>query len=96
MPFEAIEDTLNQAFRRGPIRATVLALQVEEKTRKILPAWAKMISFREGRLLLSTPSPSHAQELFLQSTILKKRINEELGGKVVEEIKYRVLPFAKA
>ncbi len=89
MPFEAIEDTLNQAFRRGPIRATVLALKVEEATKKLLPAWAEMISFREGRLLLSAPSPSHAQELFLQSNVLKKKINEELGGKVVEEIRFR-------
>ena len=89
MAFETIEDTLNQAFRRGPIRATVLALKVEEISRKILPAWAGMISFREGRLLLSVPSSSHAQELFLQSNVLKKKINEELGGKVVEEVRFR-------
>ncbi len=90
MAFEALEDTLNQAFRRGPIRAAVLALKVEEAAQKLLPDWAGMISFREGRLLLSTPSPSHAQELFLQADVLKKKINEQLGGRVVENLKFRV------
>jgi len=50
-----------------------------------------MISFREGRLLIGTPSPAHSQEIFLQSRELKRKINEGLGGKVVEEIKYRVV-----
>lgn len=90
MAFETIEDTLKQAFRRGPIRTTVLALKVEEIAKKTLPAWAEMISFREGRLLLSVPSSSHAQELFLQANVLKKKINEELGGRIVESLKFRV------
>ena len=48
-----------------------------------------MISFREGRLLIGTPSPAHSQEIYLQSRELKRKINEGLGGKVVEEIRFR-------
>lgn len=89
MAFEALEDTLSQAFRRGPIRATVQALRVEEVAKRLLPGWAEMVSFREGRLILAAPSPGHTQELFLQSDELKKKINAELGGKIVEEIRFR-------
>jgi len=89
MAFETVGDTLNQSFHRGPIHATVLALKVEVEAKKILPSWATMISFREGRLLVSTPSPSHAQELYLNSAVLIRNINEALGGKVVEKISFR-------
>jgi len=89
MAFEKISSLLEHSFRRGPIRSAVLALQVEKETQKHLPDWAQMTSFREGRLNIATPSPAHSQELYLQSLELKQKINEGLGRKVVEEIKFR-------
>lgn len=101
MAFEQIGQSLTHFTRRSPIRAAATAIQVEQEAQKHLPEWAKMISFREGRLILGTPSPAHSQELFLQARELKKKINEGLataaggaplkagGGKVVGEIRYR-------
>jgi len=89
--FEQVGQSLDHLTRRSPIRSAALALKVEQESQKHLPAWAKMISFREGRLLIGTPSPSHSQEIYLQSRELKRKINEGLGGKVVEEIRYRVI-----
>ena len=91
MAFEKIGQSLDHFTRRSPIRAAATALKVEQETQKHLPQWAGMISFREGRLLLGTPSPAHSQELYLQSRELKKKINEGLGGKVVAEVKFRVV-----
>ena len=91
MAFEQVGQSLDHLTRRSPIRSAALALKVEQEFQKHLPDWAKMISFREGRLLIGTPSPAHSQEIFLQSRELKRKINEGLGGKVVEEIKYRVV-----
>lgn len=45
---------------------------------------------REGRLLLGTPSPAHAQELYLKSFQLRQKINEGLGGEVVKEVKLKI------
>jgi len=90
MAFEQLGQSLDHLTRRSPIRSAVTALKVEQETKKHLPPWARMISFREGRLLIGTPSPAHSQEIFLQSRELKIKINEGLGGKVVEEIRYRI------
>jgi predicted nucleic acid-binding Zn ribbon protein len=92
MSFEPLKDTLDKTFKRGPIKATVLALTVEKECKKILPKEleAKMISFRQGRLLIATTSSSRAQELYLQSREIAKKINEGLGKKAVEEIRYRI------
>ncbi|MEX1068291.1 MAG: hypothetical protein WED08_00550, partial [Patescibacteria group bacterium] len=76
------------------IRAAAAALEVEREAQKHLPEWAKMISFREGRLIIGTPSPTHSQEIFLQARDLKRKVNEGLGGKIVEEVRYRVTPAA--
>lgn len=89
MAFEKIGSSLEHSFRRGPIRSAVLALQVEKEAQKHLPDWARMVSFHEGRLILATPSPAHSQELYLQSSQIRRMINEGLGGKVVEEIRFR-------
>jgi len=90
MAFEQLSQSLDHLTRRSPIRVAVTALKVEREAKKHLPPWAKMISFREGRLLIGTPSPAHSQEIFLQSRELKRKVNEGLGGKVVEEIRYRI------
>ncbi|MDP1710439.1 MAG: DciA family protein [candidate division WWE3 bacterium] len=89
MAFEKIGQSFEHSFRRGPIRSAVLALRVEKEAQKHLPDWARMISFREGRLLLATPSPAHSQELYLQSLQLRQKINASLQGKAVEEIRFR-------
>ena len=91
MAFEQVGQSLTHFTRRSPIRAAATALQVEQEAQKHLPEWAKMISFREGRLILGTPSPAHSQELQLQALELKKKINEGLGGRILEEIRYRVI-----
>lgn len=90
MSFESLGKTLERPFRGSPIRPALLALKVEKEIQKHLPAYAKFISFREGRITLATLSPAHSQELYLQGRELIKKVNESLGGKVVEEIKYRV------
>ena len=90
MAFEKISQSFEQPFSRGPIRSAVLALQVEREAQKELPEWARMISFREGRLLLGTPSPAHSQELYLQSLQLRRKINISLQGEIVKEVRFRV------
>jgi len=90
MGFEPIKETIRRSSRRGPIRSALLALNVEKEAGKILPPWAKMRSFREGRLRLSVPSSAHAQELFLHALELRKKLNASLGGKFVEKISFRV------
>jgi len=90
--FEPIKETLDRTSRRGPMRGPLLAIQVEKACRKFLPDWAEMISFKEGRLTVSAPSSAHSSELYLQSRELQKKVNEELGGKTVKEIRYRTTP----
>lgn len=90
MAFESIGETLDATLRRGPTRAAFLALKVEEETKKVLPDWAKFLTFHEGRLVISTPSPTHSQELYLGSAVLRKAINDALGGKIVGELKLKI------
>ena len=90
MGFESLGKTLERPFRGSPIRPALLALKVEKETQKHLPAYAKFISFREGRITLATPSPAHSQELYLQGRELIKKVNESLGGKAVEDIRLRI------
>jgi len=89
MTFETLKDTLDTSLRRSPIRRAFLALKVENVCQKVLPDWAAMVSFKDGRLTLASPSPSHSQELYLQARELKKKLNEKIGGRLVEEIKIR-------
>ncbi|OGC54719.1 hypothetical protein A2797_01465 [candidate division WWE3 bacterium RIFCSPHIGHO2_01_FULL_48_15] len=100
MAFESIGSTLSHTPRRSSIRPALLALRIEKEAEKILPAWAKMRSFsarggsafgrREGRLVISSPTPAHSQEVFLYSRQLIKKINEAAGEKVVQEVRYKV------
>lgn len=87
MSFEPLKESLNRSLNRGPLKPIVTALNVEAVAKKVLPPWATPLSFREGRLIIATPSPSHSQELYLQAKRLIKEINEDLGRKVVEQIK---------
>ncbi|NIT03689.1 DUF721 domain-containing protein [Candidatus Saccharibacteria bacterium] len=91
MTFEPLKDTLDTSLRRSPIRGVALALKVEAICKRILPKWAEMVSFKDGRLVLASPSPTHSQELFLKARELKKVINEQLPARAVEEIKFRIL-----
>ena len=90
MTFESLKESLDKSFIRGPLKPAVLAIKVEEEVEKKAPRWAKMVSFKDGRLTLEVPSPAHAQELYLESRELLKKINEGVGRKVSDKIRFRV------
>lgn len=92
MTFESLGETLDRSLPRGPIGGVILALKVEKATEKNFPPnlKAEMTSYRKGRLSVSVPSATHAQEVFLQSREMLRKINEELGRKVVKEIRFRI------
>lgn len=90
MTFEPLKETLDRSLRRSPVRSAALAIKVENEVKKGAPRWVEMISFKDGKLTLSVPSPSHAQELYLKSRELIRKINEGVGGKTVEKIRFRV------
>lgn len=89
MTFEPLKETLDKSLRRSPVRSAALAVKVENEVEREAPRWTKMISFKDGKLTLSVPSPSHAQELYLKSRELMRKINEGVGGKTVERIRFR-------
>lgn len=97
MAFLPISETLKQESWRGPTRGVFLSLRVEKLLNQLLPQLLPpladkvgMHSYREGKLTLSTSSPTTSQEVFLYTKALKRRLNEALGGKVVEEIKLKI------
>ena len=65
-------------------------MKVEEALKGIMGGETKMFSFKEGKLVLGASSPQEANDLFLKSRQIKKEINEALGSRVVEKIRYRV------
>ncbi|MEX1061883.1 MAG: DciA family protein [Patescibacteria group bacterium] len=87
--FESLKESLEKSWRRSPLKGAILAIKVEEALRELLPQETKMISFKEGKLILGTSSASQANNLFIQSRQIKKDINQALGAKVVERIRYR-------
>lgn len=97
MTFASVSETLEQKSWRGPARGVYLSLRIEkileELLPQILPSMAskiKMYSYREGRLSLFVSSPALSQEIYLNSAMIIKRLNELLGGKAVEEIKLKI------
>jgi len=88
--FESLGESLEKSWRRSPIKGAVLAVKVEEALEGLLGEETKMVSFKEGKLVLGTASPQEANDLFLKSRQVKKGINDALGSRVVEKIRYRV------
>jgi predicted nucleic acid-binding Zn ribbon protein len=89
MTFEPLRETLDKSLKRSPVRSAALAVKVENAVKKEAPSWVEMVSFKDGKLTLSVPSPSHAQEIYIKSRDLTRKINEEVGGKTVEKIRFR-------
>ena len=87
--FESLKESLEKSWRRSPIKGAVLAVKVEEALKNLLPGDTKMVSFKEGKLVLGASSPQAANDLYLKSRQIKKEVNQKLGAKVVEKIRYR-------
>ena len=92
--FAPIGETIKQKAWRGPGKGIYLSLRIEKALGGLLPRGVKMLSYREGKLSLLTPSPAVSQEAYLNSAVIIKKLNESLGGKVVEKIGFRLSPGA--
>lgn len=97
MTFAPIAETIRQKAWRGPAKGIYLSLRIEKVLSELLPQLfpsladkIKMLSYRERRLSLLTPSPTVSQEVYLNSALITKRLNESLGGKVVEKVVFRL------
>lgn len=97
MTFAPIGETIKEKAWRGPAKGVYLSLRVEKVLNELFPQLlpqvdnkAKMLSYREGKLTLLTPSSAISQEVYLHSTEFIKKLNESLGGRAVEEIKLKI------
>jgi len=97
MTFISVGTTLKQGSILGPGGKTVLNLRIGEEFYRLLPQvhpkLAKkvgMYGYREGRLVISTPSPATSQEIFLHSRWIGNALNQKIGKKVVRKIAFRI------
>lgn len=95
--FTPISETLKKSITHGPSNKALLALRMEKEFRRILPQVlpalinkVKMHSYREGRLTISTPSPTISQEVFLHGERIRKELNKKLGKELVERLGMRI------
>ncbi len=95
--FVSIGATIKQDARRGPTQSILLTLRVKEELDRVLPqilfglaGKASMRSYHEGRLTISTPSPTVSQEVFLHREKIRRALNKKLEKEVLKEVKAKI------
>lgn len=92
MGFEPSGDILEKVKRQlGLDEKTHTVLMVWERELGAMAAGARIIGFKDGKVLAEADSNAHMQELVLRRKDIIKKINQHFGGtKVVTGIKVKL------
>jgi hypothetical protein len=97
MPFISVGETIKKGLQQKITGGIILSLKAEKTLDQALPHLLPELtekvqfhSFRDGRLSLTSSSPTVSQEVFLQRDKIKRRLNEELEGNAVKKIGFKI------
>lgn len=85
-----LQDLLKRAYRRLDMEERVTELEVkrvyENVVGDLITRLTWKVRFEKGTLTLSVASPALRHELWMRRDSLVEKLNEQLGGRVVQRI----------
>lgn len=86
MPWAKLSDTLTKYHRDKQLHAAYICSVAQQ----VIGDEARVVSFRNGTLVLAVPSSPQAANIQIQSAQIIVSINQKLGAELISQLRFRV------